>query len=204
MNKNSLVSWKTDKPTEIIWHSDFTLNDKWLPNTLSTSTKWVRKYNGKKVLYLHGLFGKGSKSFKASRLWFTGYDVNSPDLNQWFFSSSLDIAQKAYDKYKPDIIVGSSRGGALAMSMDYGDTPLVLMAPAWKYYGCKPKIKSKAIILHSPKDNVIPYGESEYLSQVTNMELCPTGDSHKLSDIDSTNLMLDVVDELCGLVYNPL
>ncbi len=62
-----------------------------------------------------------------------------------------------------NVIVGSSRGGAVAMNIDSKDTPLVLLCPAWKNWGTATTDKPNTIILHSRKDDVIPFADSEEL-----------------------------------------
>jgi hypothetical protein len=184
-----------NKPTGVIWADDTFIFGQ------PIGIKTIKK-NGKKALFLHGLFT--NKSFKVTNMLWAGYDVEEPNLSGWFFNSALKTAQDAFDKYKPDVIVGSSRGGALAMAMNHKDTPMILMAPAWKLYGCEPKVSSKCAILHSPEDAVVSYKDSVELSRFTKAELCATGNSHRLNDTQTTNLMLDIMDELCGLVDYPL
>lgn len=53
------------------------------------------------------------------------------------------------------MIVGSSRGGAVAMNLNAGETPLVLLCPAWKKYGSAKTIKSNSTILDSSADDVL-------------------------------------------------
>jgi predicted esterase YcpF (UPF0227 family) len=48
-----------------------------------------------------------------------------------FFARSVEIAQKIYDQSQPDIIVGSSLGGSVAMAISSKDTPMVLVGPVW-------------------------------------------------------------------------
>lgn len=48
------------------------------------------------------------------------------------FDAAVRTAQAEYDRHRPAMIVGSSRGGAVAMNIDSGDTPLVLLCPAWR------------------------------------------------------------------------
>ena len=93
-----------------------------------------------KILYLHGLHSKpgGKKpSFQVSR----GYLVINPGMPDEDFVESVRIAQEAYDAEKPDVVVGSSRGGAVAMNMETGVTPVVLIAPAWCRWGTVGTVK---------------------------------------------------------------
>jgi alpha-beta hydrolase superfamily lysophospholipase len=39
------------------------------------------------------------------------------------FEAAVRIAQDEFDRHKPDVVVGSSRGGAVAMNLKIGSTP---------------------------------------------------------------------------------
>src|SRR5947209_8622370 len=119
-----------------------------------------------KVLFLHGWSSDGAR--KTAFLRFLGYDVLTPNLSDWWFKRAIAQAQAAYDAFRPDVIVGSSRGGAVAMNMNSGGTPLVLLAPAWKRWGKARTVNNpyRSIIVHSRHDNVVPFEDS--------IELCLT------------------------------
>jgi hypothetical protein len=114
------------------------------------------------ILFLHGwqsVLGGVKPTFLAEH----GHQVLNPKLPDDDFDAALAIAQAEYDKHKPDVIVGSSRGGAQAMNLDAGDTPLVLLCPAWKKYGTAETIRANSTILHSRADDVVPFADSEEL-----------------------------------------
>ena len=73
------------------------------------------------------------------------------------YDAAVRTAQAEYDQHQPDVIVGSSRGGAVALNINSRDTPLVLLCPAWKKWGTVSKLKPNALILHSRKDDVIRF-----------------------------------------------
>lgn len=54
----------------------------------------------------------------------------SPELVD-LFPRSVAIAQALYDTVHPDLIVGTSLGGSVAMAMNARDTPMVLIDPVW-------------------------------------------------------------------------
>src|SRR5579885_3074071 len=84
-----------------------------------------------KILFLHGWHsvpGGVKSSFLAAH----GHQVINPVLDDDDFAAAVRTAQAEYDRHRPDIIVGSSRGGAVAMNLDAGPTPLVLLCPAWR------------------------------------------------------------------------
>ncbi len=87
-----------------------------------------------KILFLHGWHsvpGGVKPTFLADH----GHTVINPALDDDDFDAAVRTAQAEYDQHQPDVIVGSSRGGAVAMNIESGDTPLVLLCPAWKSWG---------------------------------------------------------------------
>jgi hypothetical protein len=134
-----------------------------------------------KVLFLHGWCSDGSSKSMFIRL--LGYKVFTPKLSNWFFSKAVRTAQEAYDNYKPDVIVGSSRGGAVAINIESGDTPLVLIAPAWRRFGKIEAVKAKTVILHSEVDDMVPYADSQKLvnKSVKGVRMVTVGDDHRLN-----------------------
>jgi hypothetical protein len=65
------------------------------------------------------------------------------------------------ERQTTDVIVGSSRGGAVAMNIDSHDAPLVLLCPAWKNWGTATMLKPGTVIMHSRADDVIRFADSE-------------------------------------------
>src|SRR6266478_5555080 len=83
-----------------------------------------------------------------------GHEVVNPKLPDEDFVDAVRIAQAEFDKYQPDVVVGSSRGGAVAMSINSGQAKLVLLCPAWKKYGSARTVRAGTAILHSLADDV--------------------------------------------------
>ena len=73
---------------------------------------------------------------------------------------AVATAQAEFDKHQPQVVVGSSRGGAVAMNINSGEAKLVLLCPAWKNWGVVKKVKADTVILHSRADEVIPFADS--------------------------------------------
>ncbi|NQV28108.1 MAG: alpha/beta hydrolase [Rhodopirellula sp.] len=92
-----------------------------------------------------------------------GHTVFNPALPDEDFEEALRIAQAEFDQHQPDVVVGSFRGGAVAMNIKTGDKPLVLLCPAWKKWGTATTIKPNSTILHSRADDVVPFEYSEEL-----------------------------------------
>jgi alpha-beta hydrolase superfamily lysophospholipase len=73
----------------------------------------------------------------------------NPTLPDDEFEAAVRIAQAEFDRHRPDVVVGSSRGGAVAMNINSGSTPLVLLCPAWKRWGAATKVTPGTVILQS-------------------------------------------------------
>ena len=149
-----------------------------------------------KILFLHGwtsVPGGRKPTYLADH----GHEVINPALPDEDFSSALRIAQAEYDEHCPDVVVGSSRGGAVAMNIRTGNTPLVLLCPAWKRWGSATTVKWNTTILHSCQDDVIPFGDSKDLvvsSRLPVSALVEVGADHRLAAPESLACMLEKCD----------
>ena len=137
-----------------------------------------------KVLFLHG-WRSIPGGVKPTYLAEHGHEVINPALDDDDFDEAVRVAQAEYDRHHADVIVGSSRGGAVAMNLDSGSTPLVLLCPAWKRWGTATTVKPGTVILHSEADDVIPIADSRELvrnSGLAEPALIVVGDDHRLAD----------------------
>jgi predicted esterase YcpF (UPF0227 family) len=87
-----------------------------------------------KILFLHG-WNSVPGGVKPTYLAQHGHDVINPKLPDEDFTEAVRIAEAEFDKHQPDVVVGSSRGGAVAMNINSGEAKLVLLCPAWSKYG---------------------------------------------------------------------
>jgi hypothetical protein len=145
-----------------------------------------------KILFLHGWHsvpGGVKPTYLASH----GHEVINPPLDDDDFDKAVRTAQAEYDRHQPHVIVGSSRGGAIAMNLDSGSTPLVLLCPAWKRWGTATTVKPGTVILHSEADDVIPFAESRELVRAGGLpesSLLVVGTDHRLADPEPLKAML--------------
>jgi len=148
-----------------------------------------------KILFLHG-WQSVPGGVKPSFLKDNGHEVFNPRLPDEDFQAALQIAQAEFDKHHPDVVVGSSRGGALAMNMNVGPVRLVLLCPAWKKFGSARTIKAGTVVLHSRLDDVVPFADSEELvrnSRLRPETLIEVGSDHRLADPESLQTMLRAI-----------
>jgi hypothetical protein len=126
-----------------------------------------------------------------------GHEVINPALDDNDFDTALRVAQAEFNEHRPDVVVGSSRGGALAMNLNKGTTPLVLLCPAWKKYGTANTVSPITIILHSRADDVVPFADSEELIRNSDLPvtaLIEVGIDHRLADPEPLDVMLSACE----------
>jgi hypothetical protein len=150
-----------------------------------------------KILFLHGwqsVPGGVKPTFLAQH----GHEVINPKLPDEDFEESLRIAQEESDRHHPAVVVGSSRGGAVAINIESAAAKLVLLCPAWKKWGTARTVKPGTVILHSRLDDVVPFADSEELVRNSGLPawtLIEVGGDHRLADPESLERML----EACGV-----
>src|SRR4051794_8761861 len=134
-----------------------------------------------KVLFLHG-WNSAPGGVKPTYLKDHGHEVLNPALPHEDFAGAVRIAQAEFDQHRPQVVVGSSRGGAVAMNINSGDAKLVLLCPAWKKYGTARTLKPGTVILHSRADDVVLFADSEELAKTSRATLIEVGNNHRLAD----------------------
>jgi len=142
-----------------------------------------------KILFLHGwqsVPGGVKPTFLAAH----GHEVFNPALPDEDMEQAVRIAQAEFDKHQPQVVVGSSRGGAVAMNINSGEAKLVLLCPAWKKFGTAKIVKPGTVILHSKADDVVLFAESQELVRNSGAKLVEVGTDHRLADPEPLAAML--------------
>jgi alpha-beta hydrolase superfamily lysophospholipase len=153
------------------------------------------------ILFLHG-WQSIAGGVKPTYLAQHGHLVLNPKMPDEDFAEAVRIAQAEFDQHRPQVVVGSSRGGAVALNLHSGSTPLVLLCPAWKRWGTVMSVKPGTVILHSEADDVIPIADSRELlraSGLTESALIVVGTDHRLADPESLKAMLEECRRVSGL-----
>ena len=142
-----------------------------------------------RILFLHGWHSVPG-GVKPTHLKSHGHTVINPALDDDNFAIALATAQAEFDAHRPEVVVGSSRGGALAMNIDSGAARLVLLCPAWRNWGTVGRVRPDSVVLHSRADDVIPFADSEELVRQSGATLVEVGNDHRLADPESLEAML--------------
>ncbi len=149
------------------------------------------------ILFLHG-WDSVPGGVKPTYLKDHGHEVLNPALDDDDFTIAVNAAQAEFDQHQPQVVVGSSRGGAVAMNINSGSAKLVLLCPAWKKFETAKTVKPDTVILHSRADDVIPFADSEELiknSGLPTSSLVEVGTDHRLADPEPLAAMLWAAEE---------
>jgi alpha/beta superfamily hydrolase len=149
-----------------------------------------------KILYLHG-WNSGVGGVKPTYLKSHGHEVIEPVLDHDDFQAALETAQTAFDQHQPEVVVGSSRGGAIAVNINSGSARLVLICPAWKKWGKAQSTKPGTQIIHSRADDVAPFADSVALISKSGLPegaLIEVGHDHRLADPEPLEALLRAVE----------
>jgi len=153
-----------------------------------------------RVLFLHG-FGSDPNGIRPAFLRQSGHEVTHPALPDHDFEESVRIAQEAFDQCHPEVVVGSSRGGGVAMMIDSADVPLVLIAPSWSKWGGAARVKPSTVILHSEHDDVVPIDGSRELvrqSELPEDQLVVVGQNHRMVDDAAFMALAQAIERVAG------
>lgn len=126
-----------------------------------------------------------------------GHEVIEPKLSDDDFDAAVRAGQEEFDRHRPDLLVGVSRGGTVAINIDTRGTRLVLLSPGWKKWGTARVVKHGTVILHAPGDSVVPFADSEELvhnSGLACTALVEVGTDHWLNDAHSLMKLLEVCE----------
>lgn len=179
--------------TQVFYGIGFAANRGCNGTAARTGHEEIRFHPTMTILFLHG-WKSVPGGMKPTYLKDHGHMVINPKLPDDDFDAAVRIAQAEFDRHHPDVVVGSSRGGAVAMNIESGESRLVLLCPAWKKYGTAKTAKPGMVILHSRADDVVPFADSEELVRNSKATLIEVGNDHRLADQEPLERMLRACD----------
>lgn len=146
-----------------------------------------------RVLFCHGKEGspQGTKAKMLKdnfRIPVVPTLTNSYDIKD-FLDDLILVESLAHGA---DVLVGSSRGGAL-LCQAKTKARKVLIAPAWKKFSVLPCLTKNDIIIHSKADDMVPYEDSVWLANKFGCRLIECGDNHRMSDKKTLKIILQSV-----------
>ncbi|MEZ4225060.1 MAG: alpha/beta hydrolase [Polyangiaceae bacterium] len=158
-----------------------------------------------RVLLLHGL--EGSPQGAKARALREHFELCCPALPTGDFAACEVVAQDALRNFHPEVLVGSSFGGALALRLiELGawQGPTLLLAPASRYFLPAPVSLPAGVpvlILHGRKDAVVPMQDSRDLAERHDgVRLLELDDEHRLSTLTEGGRLAGYVREVRELL----
>ncbi|MEZ4390187.1 MAG: YqiA/YcfP family alpha/beta fold hydrolase [Polyangiales bacterium] len=154
-----------------------------------------------RVQFIHGLEGhpRGTKAvFLAER-----FEALTPSMVTSDLEGSIRTQHEALQAFRPDVLVGSSFGGAVAVALLARGAwrgPTVLLAPAAELIGIEhPLPEGVAVTLaHGVDDDIVPLAHSESLAKTGTPELVRlvrVDDGHRLQSLVDDGRLAELVVE---------
>ena len=131
-----------------------------------------------------------------------GHEVLNPALPDDDFDAAVRIAQAEFDRHQPDVVVGFSRGGAVAMNIDSGDDAARPALPGLEAMGNGDDGEARHGRSCTPRPTRrFPFADSQELlrnSGLPESALIVVGTEHRLADPESLKAMLEAVERAVG------
>jgi len=129
------------------------------------------------------------------------------------YTQAEEVARGDVESFRPDMIVGQSFGAVVALKLQDPAKPLLLLAPARRYFCswagvAEPTCNSApaVMIVHGTKDRMIPIEDARDICREAKVYCClkewPLGD-HSLSTVTASRLG-DFVEELYKMSFPDL
>lgn len=165
-------------------------------------------------MYLHGLEGNanGTKGLYCQ----IQYNAVAPQMPATLESlmrnrkdcikNCYQIAKEAVEIHKPDLIIGSSFGGGITITLMQNNVhkgKAILLAPAGVKYGLSTHIPqgNQVVIIHDRSDEIVPYQDSVLIESMNdNSTLITTTGGHRLINLTTDGLLDYVVKTMLLII----
>jgi pimeloyl-ACP methyl ester carboxylesterase len=162
-----------------------------------------------RVLFVHGQ-ESGPQGTKA-RLLAEHFEARTPQMDTQRFEGCVRQIAQAIAEFAPEVVVGSSFGGAVAVALlqrGLWRGPTLLLAPAPAALGVEPRLPAgvPVWIVHGGRDDVVPPAASLILSRSGSPELVrlfEVNDDHRLSATVASGRLVALVRELAQFAREP-
>ncbi|KAL8455631.1 hypothetical protein Emag_000561 [Eimeria magna] len=160
---------------------------------------------GLRVLFLHELdSAPGSEKQrlleKAAALLALTYWLGGKGATHYMWLKAVRIAEKKFKEQRTNVIVGTSFGAVVALSMDVPKVPMLLLSPAHEQYSRFMRLKNAftlhaipyVLIVHGSNDKTVPLDDSIRLLETADgpgrSRLEVINDTHGLKSIKPEEL----------------
>lgn len=133
-------------------------------------------------------------------------------LTRRVFARSVAVQEAALARHRPEVVVGSSFGGAVTLELLRRGAwrgPTVLLCPAWKLVAERagqappPGLAARAgaapvLVVHGTRDEVVPLDHSQELVAGSDAQLLVVEDDHRLSATATADGLASWVRQVAG------
>lgn len=161
-----------------------------------------------RVQFIHGL--EGSPQGSKARLFDEHFNACTPEMPTQDFEASVQVQAEALESFAPEVVVGSSFGGAVAVELlkrGLWTGPTLLLAQAAFRYDPNASLPAgvPVWIVHGLGDTLIDVEESRRLAatgDASHVRLIEVDDDHPLHASVESGALIDWVESL-ALAENP-
>jgi hypothetical protein len=162
-----------------------------------------------RVLFIHGQ-ESGPQGTKA-RLLAAHFEARTPQMDTQRFEDCVRQIAREIEAFQPDVVVGSSFGGAVAVALlqrGLWSGPTLLLAQAAAELGVPLRLPEDVPvwIVHGTRDDVVPIASSLMLARSGSPErvrLVEVHDDHRLSATVASGRLVALVRELARSAAAP-
>ena len=154
--------------------------------------------------FAHGL--EGSPQGAKARLFAEHFDARTPAMDTADFESCVALHVAELEGFQPDVLVGSSFGGAVVLALlqrGQWRGPTLLLAPAGRHRGLPAELPEgvHVWIVHGTRDSLVDPADSRALARAGRAEdvcLLEPDDDHPLHATTSSGRLVEIVRELAS------
>lgn len=152
--------------------------------------------------FIHGL--EGSPQGAKAQLFAAQFTALTPAMDTGNFEACVTLHAAATASFKPDVLVGSSFGGAVAVALlqrGIWRGPTLLLAQAAQHFSLAPRLPEGVHVwlVHGRHDDVVDIEESRALARSGTpdvVRLIEVDDDHSLHGMVESGQLADIVREL--------
>lgn len=143
-----------------------------------------------RVQFVHGL--EGSPQGAKARLLARHFEATTPAMDTSDFEACVRIQARVLREFRPDVLVGSSFGGAVVLALLQGGLftgPTLLLAQAALWRGMEARLPEGVTVwlVHGLRDELIDPEDSRRLAR------CGSPDRVRLVEVDDDHALRDSV-----------
>ena len=155
-----------------------------------------------RVQFIHGL--EGSPQGAKARQLAEHFEAIAPAMDTHDFEACVRVQREALERFRPDVLVGSSFGAAVAVALlarGHWRGPTLLLAQAALRYDPLARLPAgvRAWLVHGLRDELIDPEESRRLARTGTPDLVrilEVDDDHALRELVSSGRLAALVREL--------